>query len=266
MACQPLWPFARSRGFKMTLHLRSTLPDFPSPPPRRGWQRSEHCPQSFAPQITRQHVWVGTPGHRRARIGSTSPYAILLHRPYGVSQEYACSSPGRSAASGGAFRDKNLFKQGQWRVPSFLNAMVLDIPADDLRCDLVTNRTSKIAIFPELPAPEATLHAGELTKDSPGTQTLEPCNDLRDRVSGWEGAKDMDMVWTHLHCLYGDVGLRGHIRQKLPDSLLYLAWQNITAILGRPDQVIQGIIDGVGCASEDHAAIVPPPPVFGSGH
>src|SRR6266705_3715967 len=144
--------------------------------------------------------------------------------------------------------------------------MVLDIPADDLRCDLVTNCTSKIAIFPELPAPEATLHAWELTKESPGTQTLEPCHDLRDRVSGWEGAKDMDMVWTHFHLLYGDVVLLGNIREKLPDSLLYLALQDITAILGRPDQVIQGIVDGMGCASEDHAAIVTPQADLGSGH
>jgi len=103
MACQPLWPFARSRGFKMTLHLRSTLPIFPSPSPRRGWQKPEHCPQSFVPRITRQHVWVGTPGHHRARSGSLSPSSILLHRPCEVSQEYGCAPPGHSAASGGAF-------------------------------------------------------------------------------------------------------------------------------------------------------------------
>jgi hypothetical protein len=96
----------RSRGFTMTLHLRSTLPAFPSPPPRRGWQRPEHCSQSFAPQITRQHVWVGTPGHHGARNGSSSPYSILLHRPSEVSQGYDCAPPGHSAASGGAFRDK----------------------------------------------------------------------------------------------------------------------------------------------------------------
>ena len=85
-----------SRGFSMTLHLRSTLPAFPSPPPHRGWQRSEHCSQSFAPQITPQHVWVGTPGHHRARSGSWSPSSILLHRPYEVSQEYGCAPPGHS--------------------------------------------------------------------------------------------------------------------------------------------------------------------------
>ena len=143
---------------------------------------------------------------------------------------------------------------------------MLDISADDLRRNLVPYRTSKIAIFPELPAPEATLHTWELTKDSPGTQTLEPRDDLRKRVSGREGAKDMDMIWTHLHFLDRDVVLLCNINKKLPDPLLYLALQDITAILGRPDQVIQGIVDGVGCASEDHAAIVPPPPGFGSGH
>jgi len=92
-----------SRGFTMTLHFRSTLPDFPSPPPHRGWQRSEHCPQSFVPRITRQHVWVGTPGHRRARSGSLSPYSILLHRPCEVSQEYDCAPPGHSMAKARGF-------------------------------------------------------------------------------------------------------------------------------------------------------------------
>jgi len=91
---------SRSRGFMMTLHLRSTLPSFPSLFPRRGWQKPEHCSQSFVPQITRQHVWVGTPGHHGARSGSLSPYSILLHRPYEVSQEYACSPPGHSAVNG----------------------------------------------------------------------------------------------------------------------------------------------------------------------
>jgi hypothetical protein len=97
-----------SRGFKRTLYLRSTLPAFPSPPPHRGWQRSEHCPQSFAPRITRQHVWVGTPGHHGARSGFLSPSSILLHRPSEVSQEYACSLPGRKQLKAGARHERTL--------------------------------------------------------------------------------------------------------------------------------------------------------------
>jgi len=85
-----------SRGFTWTLHRCSAWFPFPNLPPRRGWQRPEHCSQSFVPLITRRHVWVGTPGHHRARMGSLSPYSRLLHRPYEVSQEHACSPPGHS--------------------------------------------------------------------------------------------------------------------------------------------------------------------------
>jgi len=92
-----------SRGFRMTLHLRSTLPTFPRPSPTRGCQRTEHCPQGFAPQITPQHVWVGTPGHHRARSGSLSPSSILLHEPYEVQRVNIRSPPGHSALMGGAF-------------------------------------------------------------------------------------------------------------------------------------------------------------------
>jgi len=100
---------SRSRGFTLTLHGCSALFSFPSLPPRRGWQRRERCPQSFRPRITRQPVWVGTPGHRRARMGSLSPSSILLHEPYEMPQEYACSPPGhsippRGGLCGGALR------------------------------------------------------------------------------------------------------------------------------------------------------------------
>ena len=93
-----------SRGFMLTLHSCSTLSSFPSPSPRRGWQRAEHCSQSFVPQMTRQHVWVGTPGHCGARSGSTSPCPILLHEPYEVQQVCACLPPGHRWLKPGASR------------------------------------------------------------------------------------------------------------------------------------------------------------------
>ena len=124
--------------------------------------------------------------------------------------------------------------------------MLLDVSADHLRRDLVTHRPSKIAIFPEFPAPQAPLDAWELAKDGPGTQTLEPCHHLGDGVPWREGAKEMDMVWTHLHLFNGDVILLRNISEELLDPLLYLALQDVSSVLGRPDQVVQGIVDGRG--------------------
>ena len=119
--------------------------------------------------------------------------------------------------------------------------MLLDVSADHLRRDLVTHRPSTIAIFPEFPAPQAPLDTWELTQDGPGTQTLEACHDLRDGVPGREGAKEMEMVWTHLHCFHGDVILLRNIGEELPYPLLALALQDVSPVLGRPDQVVEGI-------------------------
>jgi hypothetical protein len=110
--------------------------------------------------------------------------------------------------------------------------MVLDISADDLRRDLVTYRTSKIAIFPELSAPETTFDPGELTEEGPGTQALAPGHDLRDGVPRREGAEDMDMIWTHLHLFNGDVIWLRNVGKKLPDPLLDLPLQDVSAVLG----------------------------------
>ena len=76
----------------------------------------------------------------------------------------------------------------------------------------------------------------------------------------------MPMVWTHLHCLHGDVLLLRNIGKELPDPLLDRALQDIAPVRGRPNQVVQGIIDGMGCASENHAAIVILQADLGSGH
>ncbi len=67
----------------------------------------------------------------------------------------------------------------------------------------------------------------------------------------------MDMVRTHLHVLNGDVILLRNIGKELPHPLLYLALQHVSPVLGRQDQVVQGIVDGMGCASDGSS-----PPIF----
>jgi len=144
--------------------------------------------------------------------------------------------------------------------------MLLDVSADHLRSDLVTYCASKIAIFPEFSTPKAPLHLREFAKDSAGTQTLEPCHHLGDGIPGREGTKDMDMIRTHLHLLDGHIILLGNIGKEFLSPPLHLALQHVAAVLGRPDQVVEGIVDGMWCSSEDHATIVRPQTGFDSGH
>ncbi len=58
--------------------------------------------------------------------------------------------------------------------------VILDIFLDDLGGDFVPDRARKVAIFPELAAPQLTLDLGKLAKDGAGTVTFEQRHDLRD--------------------------------------------------------------------------------------
>jgi hypothetical protein len=136
--------------------------------------------------------------------------------------------------------------------------MLLDVSADDFRRDLVSHCTSKIAIFPEFSTPQAPPDLWELAKDGAGAHTLAPGHHLGNRVPRREGAKNMDMVGTDLHFLNGDVLLLGNIGKEFLHPLLDLALQHVAPVLGRPHQVVQSIVDSMGCSAEDHAAIVRP--------
>ena len=73
----------------------------------------------------------------------------------------------------------------------------------------------------------------------------------------------MDMVGTHLHLFNGNIVLLRNISKELLHALLDLPLQDVTSVLGVTDQVVQRIVDGMGCASESHSAIVHPQPAFG---
>src|SRR5512139_866151 len=103
--------------------------------------------------------------------------------------------------------------------------MTLNISADHLGGDLVSHRAGKIAIFPEFSTPKTPLDPWKLSKDSLSTQALEPGHDLDDRIPGREGAKDVDMIWAHLHFLNGEVILLRNIGNQFPHPLLDLALQ-----------------------------------------
>src|SRR5439155_20668577 len=104
--------------------------------------------------------------------------------------------------------------------------MLLDGSADHFRRHLVTHCSSKIAIFPEFPAPQTPLDPWELAKDSPSTQTLESRDHLRNGVSRREGAEDMDMVGTHLHLFNRDVILLRNIGKEFLYPMLDLSLQD----------------------------------------
>ncbi len=185
----------------MTLHFRSTLPSFPSPSPRRGWQRPEHCSQSFTPQITRQHVWVGTPGHRRARSGSLSPCSILLHEPYEVQRLCVRLPPGRSIAKARGISedldDKRLAEATPYPLPvgsrllQDLGFLAFTLPHVDILMPTKKPRGQELTLEQEL-ANQA-LHYRRLRIEHVNS-SVKRCRIVKDRIRLWkQGVRDLVM-------------------------------------------------------------------------
>ncbi len=65
-----------------------------------------------------------------------------------------------------------------------------DVFLDDFSRDFVTDRSDKIAIFPELTTPELLFDLWLLFENGTSTQTLKTCDDLRDREIERRGAKE----------------------------------------------------------------------------
>src|ERR1051325_9339872 len=143
--------------------------------------------------------------------------------------------------------------------------MMLNILANHFRRHLVAHRAREVAVFPELPAPQLSLHLRVLSKDGSRTQALKPRHHLRYRVARRKRTEDMHVVNTNFHLVYGDVVLLGYLGKHLAHALGNRALQNLLAILWRPYQVVRSVIGGVGCATENHVGIVANPHHLGSG-
>ena len=146
----------------------------------------------------------------------------------------------------------------QLRISNLFGAMMLNISADDFGGHLVTDGTGKISILPKLPAPQAPFDTRKLLGNRSSTQALATSHDLDDRVPGWEGAK---IWWSGLPSISSssDVILLRNIGKQFPYSLLDLAVQNTAPIFGRPNQMVQSIVDRMRGASENHADTVADP-------
>ena len=64
------------------------------------------------------------------------------------------------------------------------------------------------------------------------------------------------MVRADFHLIYRDVVRVGYLSEHLFDSRRKLTFEDVLAVLRRPDQVVGRVISGVRGSPEDHARIL----------
>ena len=161
---------------------------------------------------------------------------------------------------------QRLFEKVQRRITGFLSTMMLNIPTNCLRCHVVTDRAGKIAIVPEFSAPKTPLDAWKFLKNRPRTEVFEKDHHWRNGITRWKGTEQMHMIRTHFHLLKSHILLLRNIGKQFPNPLLNLPLQDIAPVLRRPDQIVQGIVNGMRGTSENHADNVAHRSNLSSGH
>ena len=130
--------------------------------------------------------------------------------------------------------------------------VVLDISLDGLTGNPVSHGPGKVAIFPELSAPEVSLHLGEPSEDLLCADCLENHHHLPNRISGRHARQDVNLIRGDLHLLH----LAVPRFQDLLNSDLFS--QDPLALLRRPHQVVSRIVHRMAYPFEAHAVYYTP--------
>jgi len=134
--------------------------------------------------------------------------------------------------------------------------MILNVPTDDLRCDLIPHGAYEIAIFPKLSFPQLLHKLWKLLKQHTGRDAFESAYHLGNRVARWKRHEQMDMILSHFHRINLNLVIQRNLFKQLFDPLLQIAPQNPFAIFGPPNQMVLRIINSMSCAFQCHAGSV----------
>ena len=144
--------------------------------------------------------------------------------------------------------------------------MMLDVLAYHFCRHFVAYGSGEVSVLPQFPSPQPPLYLWVLTEDGSRAEALKSSNHLGDRIPRRERAEDVNMVCAYFHLIYRDVVSVGYLLKHLAHTISNRPLQDILAILGRPYQMVCGIVGGVCCSSENHARIVANSSHLGIGH
>ena len=118
----------------------------------------------------------------------------------------------------------------------------------------------EVAAGPQVAAPELLAQVGELLKEHPGADPLEPLDDLAHALVRAVGEQEVDMVACHLPRDDGEFMFHRDFAEQVAHPEGHLAHENRLAVLRDPDQMDLEIILAVRPTPVAwHATILPHP-------
>src|SRR2546427_9439223 len=113
--------------------------------------------------------------------------------------------------------------------------------------------SEQIPIFPKLSAPQLLPDLRKLLPNLLGADRLQQPHHRADRVLRRKTEKQMDMILVHLQFLNLKSVMPCNLPKQFPDPLPNRPLQHPFPILGRPHQMIAGVVHTVAGSSDGYA-------------
>jgi hypothetical protein len=135
---------------------------------------------------------------------------------------------------------------------------MLDIPGYHVPSHPVSDCTSEISVFPQLPAPQPLLQSRELAEQPPPTVAFDYPHDLPYRSRWRERHQKMDVLFQELHFQDLDVirlaDLPYHLFRSFPNLH---PLEDLLPVLRTPHQMIARVVDRMTRPLDAHALFIP---------
>ena len=135
---------------------------------------------------------------------------------------------------------------------------MLDIPGYHVPSHPVSDCTSEISVFPQLPAPQPLLQSRELAEQPPPTVAFDYPHDLPYRSRWRERYQKMDVLFQELHFQDLDVirlaDLPDHLFRSFPNLH---PLEDLLPVLRTPHQMIARVVDRMTRPLDAHALFIP---------
>jgi predicted Fe-Mo cluster-binding NifX family protein len=137
-----------------------------------------------------------------------------------------------------------------------LITMILNITLDQIRCDLISNRPSKIPVLPKFPSPQLLLYPRKLLKYLSRRDALQYPYYVCNRISRWKTQKYMNVIRSYPHLLNLKPMMLSYLPKHLFNSIPYIFSLNPFPIFRRPHQMVLCIVNRMCRPPDCHAILI----------
>ncbi len=134
--------------------------------------------------------------------------------------------------------------------------MILNVFPYYIVCNLFSNCSVEVALFPEMASPKFLLNFRELFKNLASRYAFDYPNHFRYRISWWKRDQYVNVIFRCFASIYLKIKMIRYLKKKLLYSWLNFFIKDLLSIFRAPNQMIFGFINCMARSFDIHAGIL----------